>query len=179
MYVPGGDVSTDESVEFGSGGGGSGAGPLQLQSYVCAVEPNFNTDIWAYPRFGGGSGGAGGGRILLSADGTLHLGPSARLLADGLPGRGTAAREGASTDQGEASGGHAPGGRGSGGGIRLRCDAAECLTVEAGARLESSGSFPGGGTIKVFSPNHAAFPTAAASAGRTCVGAPGKPCTPR
>ncbi|MGC4119961.1 MAG: putative metal-binding motif-containing protein [Myxococcales bacterium] len=178
VYAAGGDSSVDDSVDFGSGGGGSGAGPYQMPTYRCYFDSYLGFELFAKPHFGGGSGGAGGGRVLVSAAGSLRLGPAAKLLANGTLGKRAGGREGASTDQGLATGGNAQGGTGSGGGIRLECTEANCLTVESGARFESTGGTGGGGTVKVFCPDYATFPTAAISAGRTCLGAPGQPCAP-
>lgn len=110
---PSGIAGFPEPLVGGSGGGGGGG--------------------WMFfgVQLGGGSGGGGGGAMRIDAAGTIGIGPTASLLADGANGSW------AFTNIGGTGG---PGGGGSGGNIDL---IGSHISIDPGARIRARGGFGG------------------------------------
>jgi hypothetical protein len=160
-----GDVSFDESLLMGSGGAGGDA-----------------WDVYQYAKGGGGGGGSGGGFVKLYAQNSAVItgviitrgslgenGGDGKYVSEGddltaVNGRGGNAwpyEEGVggitvNSNSEALSEGYCGtrGGSGAGGGVLLRCDTPNALSVTGviDARGERDDYTENGGTVKVFSP---------------------------
>ncbi len=151
--VASGDLSAGQEIFLGSGGGGNGTN----RSQSC---PN-----WITAYYGGGSGGAGGGRLVLRASGSISVGATGTITADGLAGGTSSDANGAPSDsapctgQCSSNGSGAPGG---GGGILMVCQQSGCLQLNGAVTAQPNG------TVKLFCPGCSTASPSTVTAGRRC-----------
>lgn len=182
------------AISGGTGGGGGG-----IEDDSSSVESSAGNGTVENQDDGGGGGGGGGGGLWVIAGGTVRVGASGQITANGGAGGNTYSRANQSlnggTEQGNAddfiqglipgavpSGQGGPGGGGSGGGILLIGEGVSgaispgtTVNIQAGAQLRALGG--AGGQVDV--PGTANPKGGAGGNGRICLlgigAAPGAP----
>jgi len=152
------DQSEDETLLMGSGGSGGRGGSASLVGFSQVSAGGY----------GGAAGGSGGGLISLTGTHSLALGDAARVTANGamglpktplpISGNGTDGRdaiESSPTTSGSvnSSDWNVTGGAGSGGGILLKCESPDGLSLSPSAVVKTLGGgelVQNGGTVKLF-----------------------------